>query len=157
MQSKTEFMVAIYIYGRELVPETISEILGATPTKGWKTGETRIGKVSGHHVASKTGLWMLKAFTNSMRLDDHVSELIAKLEGRVTRKLKDLPGAEVTKLDVYVVQTITENRMQDFDFDIGSHNVLALGEMGLSLNFTIGSVDASEVLVTPDPVSTPRN
>lgn len=70
---------ALRIFGDELVPEEIGELLGCPPTHCYRKGEVKVLQ-SGHELKRKTGMWLLAAAAHEPEnLDKQVAETLARL------------------------------------------------------------------------------
>lgn len=73
-------MASLRFWGDDLVPEEISELLGATPTKSERKGDVLVGKITGNKRVAKTGGWRLAAPKDcDGDLDAQINGLFAKL------------------------------------------------------------------------------
>jgi Domain of unknown function (DUF4279) len=73
-------VVALRIYGDDLVPSEVTALLGCEPTVAYSKGDVRIGKKTGSEYVEKTGRWSLSA--GDRRPEDipaQIEEILAKL------------------------------------------------------------------------------
>lgn len=49
------------VFGKDLIPEDVSNLFGAKPTKNKKKGDEEVGKTRGKVQIAKTGRWHLHA------------------------------------------------------------------------------------------------
>lgn len=78
--SVDEVRVTLALYGDELDPEEISNLLGCRPTHSHRRGEVRIGKKTGHKTVYKQGAWLLTVEGRAPRTADELTtELLEKI------------------------------------------------------------------------------
>jgi hypothetical protein len=75
-----EVRVTLALYGDDLDPVEISNLLGCQPTSSHRRGEVRIGKKTGHRTVYKQGAWLLDADGRAPRTADELTtELLEKV------------------------------------------------------------------------------
>jgi hypothetical protein len=73
-------VVSLRIFGDSLVPDEITKILGAHPTKSQIKGETLLSKNTGINRIANSGMWRLNAEESKPEnLDGQIKELLSKL------------------------------------------------------------------------------
>lgn len=126
--------VALYLYGTELDPLVITQIIGVKPTKSWRRGERIAGEKSGSEFTAKIGLWMLKSTSRSKELSDHLHELLTCLNKKRLDKIEHIKGVQHAKIDVYLLPESGE----DATLSLDGCDLLILGQLGLRLDLTAG-------------------
>ena len=124
-----ESHAGLRIFGDALVPDEVSRLLGATPTKSRLKGETWIGKNTGCEYVAKTGAWHLDADDcKPGDLDKQVTEILGKLTSDldVWREL-----TERFKVDLFCGWF-----MEDWNegLSISPRTMAALAERGIELD-----------------------
>ncbi|MFZ5674133.1 MAG: DUF4279 domain-containing protein [Pseudomonadota bacterium] len=102
--------VALLIYGANLDPDQISQILRTKPTHAQRKNDRHVTS-TGRIVIRKTGLWKFGVKIDSPEVDDHLRVLAEHLEPLV-RALKEqgltldkLPNVEEAFVDIFRVET----------------------------------------------------
>jgi hypothetical protein len=97
--SETTWGVAVYLHGASLVPDTVTAILGVSPTRSWNRGQQH-KTASGHVITRKLGLWKLDGSHAPGHLEQKVESLVGRIavEGNL---LGSVPGLESAKLAVF--------------------------------------------------------
>ncbi len=68
------------IYGDDLVPQEITEMLGASPTHAKIKGEKSFGSKTGQTYVAKSGMWQLAASDREPEdIDGQIREIFGKL------------------------------------------------------------------------------
>ncbi|MEM8591715.1 MAG: DUF4279 domain-containing protein [Pseudomonadota bacterium] len=71
---------SLRIWGDDLVPEEISDLLGTKPSASERKGDAIVGKITKNKCIAKTGGWRLSAPVNhDGDLDAQINELFAQL------------------------------------------------------------------------------
>jgi hypothetical protein len=123
-------VAALRIIGDDLVPEEVSSLLGAPPTRAERKGEA-IPTKTGERIA-KTGGWRLEAMaTEPENLDAQVSELLSLLTSdlEVWHTLR-----ERYRLDLFCGWFMNESNE---GVSISPSTLLALGQRGIELGLDI--------------------
>jgi hypothetical protein len=120
--------VSLRVYGKDLIPDKISVLLGACPTSGLTMAENKAGKV---------GMWRLQASSREPAdLDSQIQELLSQITG-----------------DLAVWQSITDKYQADIFFGlfmgrrneavaISAQSMAALGTRGIRMGLDIyGGID----------------
>jgi len=136
------FMVALYLRGDELDPEAVTELLEVSPTEALRKGEKRYG-TEGREYVNQVGIWTLKAATDSHSLNDHIQEVISKFKTSHI-DFSGIAGAEEAHIAVFLCYTKTGRSACEFEFDITNENITEIGRLGLSLEFSVYSLEESE-------------
>jgi len=72
--------VTLRIFGDDLIPEDVSNLLGAKATKSKKKGDEKVDKVSGKVRIAKTGSWHLNAEKREPEdLNAQIEEILSQL------------------------------------------------------------------------------
>lgn len=131
---KSPIDVAIYLYGEDLDPLVISQVLGVSPTRAWRRGERIVGEKSGGEFNPRIGLWMYKTISQSKQLSDHVNEILACLKLNTVGEIERVNGVQQAKIDVYMLPDAGE----DATLSLDARDLQALGRLGLRLEITAG-------------------
>jgi hypothetical protein len=88
------------VVGRDLVPDDISLLLGRKPDEAHRKGDPRLGESGRRYSDFNTGLWAIDTPKDEKPLDEHLGELLGKLEGykSVMRNLQE----KGYSLDIFV-------------------------------------------------------
>lgn len=130
--SPDEVRVTLALYGDDLDPVEITELLGCQPTSSHRRGEIRIGKRTGHRTVYKQGAWFLSAEGRAPRTAEQLTaELLAKVasDDRLWSEL-------ARRFDVqmrYGIFLEAWNR----GFGLGRDVVLRVARLGASLEFDV--------------------
>lgn len=126
--------VALYLYGEELHPPLVTNMIGSSPTKSWSKGEKIIGKNSGTVVIAKTGLWMLKTNSTSGNICDHLDELLSRLERANIHDVYRIEGVQHAKVDVFLLGESSS----EITLSIDHSRLSMLGSQKLRMDVTLG-------------------
>lgn len=77
-------IVSFRLFGDDLVPGEITELLGCQPTNAYAKGDVRVGSSTGNRYVEKTGRWSLAA---SDRRPEDIPTQIAEILARLTADL----------------------------------------------------------------------
>ncbi|QAU35693.1 DUF4279 domain-containing protein [Janthinobacterium sp. 17J80-10] len=77
-------IVAFRIFGDDLVPTEITDLLGSEPTVAYSKGDERIGRKTGNRYIEKTGRWSLSAE------DKHPEDIPAQITELLSKLTQDL-------------------------------------------------------------------
>ena len=126
--------VSIRLFGSELNPEKITQLLGCEPSSAAKTGE-KIIKRNGREIIAKKGVWLLSYGESDEVL---VEEKIELLFGKLTDNLES--WQEVTKdldsADVFCGLFIDN---WNEGFTLSPATMRKISERNLEINFDIYS------------------
>lgn len=130
--------VALLIYGANLDPEQISQILRTKPTRAHRKNDRHVTS-TGQIVIRKTGLWKLGVRIDSPEVDDSLRVLAEHLES-LLRALKEqglaldkLPNVEEAFVDIFRVET----RMWEQEFMLSPENTRLLAELRVPVKVTV--------------------
>jgi hypothetical protein len=134
----TTLEVNLYVYGHDLDPDMVTEILGIAPTVARRRGETRT-TLTGKTVVQKTGVWGYKIIARSEELTSGMrgllDQLIAEL-GHRERLLESLPQADEGFIEI-LFSMISDAGSVGCEVEIAESEVKALASFGLPLRFTL--------------------
>lgn len=124
--------VSLRIFGDDLDPDGVSALLGGVPTRSHRTGDALDGDV----LPAPTGAWVLdSSLPDTAEIEEHVSELLAKLTGDV-----DEWGTLSARFAVDVRCELEVGELGE-GFDLSPRLAAALGKRGIVLSFSVvGSV-----------------
>ena len=126
----SNIMVAIYLYGDQLEPSRVSEVLGVSPTCCRKKGELRSGKYK-----QKTGMWSLESKAESDALADHIDELVNKL-GEPEIPLDEIAMVDQGHLDICFLGPDDGEERKTVEFTLSRKHISAIDRLGLSIEVT---------------------
>jgi len=119
---------ALRIIGDNLVPDTVTALLGCEPTLGYTKGQLRRTLSNGKEVLAKTGLWLLEAADSEPgNLDKQVSEMVGMMshDMNVWAHL-----SEQFEIEIYCGFFMEDSNEW---FSVSAETLLALGERGIEL------------------------
>lgn len=133
-EDASSLVVSLYIYGKELDPEYISENLCSCPNRSRKRGDAKTSK-SGS-ISAKVGMWELRSGQKSLILSEHITEIISRL-GKNDVFIPGLDGVDDVHVDVYASSLIAGDGYRHLDLELSLADVLALCRIGASLRISI--------------------
>lgn len=133
------FMVSIYLRGDNLDPKHVSARLGVNPTDSQRKGD-KIITFKNREIIKKIGVWALTASTESETLSDHLEELAAKIKAD-GKFIESIANVEEAFIDIYVSSTRNKETVDTSEFELSKENIVALGNFGLPVKFTVTFVD----------------
>ena len=131
--------VSLRIFGDDLEPANISQLLGATPTKSALRGSEKICQISGKTRIAKTGSWHLSSVeTAPENLNAQVAEILSCLttDLAVWRQL-----SLHYQIDMYC--GLFMGHWND-GMSLSVDTMLALGQRGIALNLDIYQSDKAD-------------
>ena len=133
-------VACLRISGDDLIPDDISQRLGASPTHAQSKGEVIPIGTSGRSRIARTGLWMLSANdTSPENLDGQVAELLGRLSAdlSVWRSL-----SKQFNIDLFCGWFMGGSNE---GIEIAPATLLALGERGIRLGIDLYAPDREPV------------
>jgi hypothetical protein len=127
-------VVGIYIRGVDLDPDVITRRLGINPTRIQRKGEEKTSP-SGSKYNSKIGLWGLLSDSTSLKISDHLSHLISKLNINGD-EIRSLAGVEDAYFDIFVASSSDEDGEGDYGFEFSKESLSLLANVNLPVHFT---------------------
>lgn len=130
---------SLRVFGDDLDPADISQLLGAAPTKSALKGSEKICLISGKTRTAKTGSWHLSAVeTAPENLNTQVVEILSCLttDLEVWQQL-----SRDYQLDMYC--GLFMGHWND-GMSLSVDTMLALGQRGIALNFDIYQSDKAD-------------
>jgi hypothetical protein len=127
--------ITLRICGDNLIPSTITKIMGIEPNLSHKKNETIYDKDGNIVRRARTGQWHLE-YKKSMT--DEWDCNYAIIDFMKTIKISDLEWKKITKeymVDLFVCLYMKENRNKGFQLE--PELMCSLGEKGISLGFDI--------------------
>lgn len=133
--------VRIYFQGNDLEPSVLTDLLGVEPSRSHKFGEERTNR-QGKVLVAKIGLWTWQSTdqAEAMTLSDHVQKLWATFKESADCMSK-LPNVERAWIDVHVLHDVPTTDSNEACFDLDAKALLALSQLGLPVEFTVGFVE----------------
>lgn len=129
-------VATLRISGDDLIPDDISQRLGASPARAQMKGEVIPAKTSGRDRIARTGLWMLSAKdTSPENLDAQVAELLGRLSADLS-----VWHALSTRFDIDLFCGWFMGGSNE-GVEIASATLLAMGERGIRLGIDLYAPD----------------
>ncbi len=127
----------MYLWGDCLVPDELTSLLGATPTKALQKGD-KLSAASGLPSIARTGMWSLCTanFVHGNRIPDHLKFLVDNFSEKISILRND---HKVDKVRVSVIispETISED-VSSWNDEIPADALNAIANMGGSLALTV--------------------
>jgi len=128
--------VGLCIRGKDLDPDDVTRALGITPNHSYRKGEMRLSRKTNRAGAAKTGMWRLKAESDSSLVSDHVAQLLSshEIDGDV---INGLPGVDEAFIDIFVMVPENNRGGGDCAFDFSAELVAAVARTGLPVRVTV--------------------
>lgn len=130
-----KIIVAVYLRGDLLKPESVSQVLGVKPSRFQEKGELRITSTN-RSFHTKVGLWGLISQSDSSAISDHIDELVSKL-GNPVIPLKEIDGVQEAYLDIFMAIASDDEAEKTVDFELSSEQMEKLNRLGLPVRVTI--------------------
>jgi hypothetical protein len=124
--------ITLRIFGDDLNPVEITNLLGYEPTESRAKGEKWIGKKSGKEYSAKTGSWLLKApVAEPADLDSQIEWIFSKLisDSNVWNQL-----TKQYRVDLFSGLFLEESNR---GLSLSSNSMKLIGERGINLGFDI--------------------
>ncbi len=124
--------LSLRIFGDELIPVEITNLLEHEPTESKAKGEKWIGKKSGKEYSAKTGSWLLKApVAEPADLDSQIEWIFSQLtsDSNVWNQLN-----EQHKVDLFSGLFLEAGNR---GLSLSSESMKLIGERGINLGFDI--------------------
>jgi hypothetical protein len=131
--------VNLYILGDGVNPDAITDVIGFYPTNSHRKDDVSFTS-SNHRIVAKTGLWRLKADSDSNRVSDHISQLLSGIPCS-QEIMNGFEGVKKKYIDIFVAKTANDDGGGTIKFDLTKENVGALAKTGLPLFVTICVVE----------------
>lgn len=130
--------VNIHVYGDDLDPAGVTEVLGLVPRFACRKGDTHTTS-TGKTVIRKTGVWSYDLRTESTDVEKAIllllDQLIAQL-GQREKLLDSLPGAETGFIELLFFMTTDKGDLRCF-LELTPAQLGALCSYGLPLRFSL--------------------
>jgi hypothetical protein len=124
-------VATLRVFGDDLIPESVSAILGAIPTDSYRKGDVKLLR-SGKELIYKTGMWRRGVPDREPEdLDGQVRELLAGLTSDLTA-WRDL--SERNKNDLFC-SLFMEDSNEGFSLSVST--LSALAERGIELDLDV--------------------
>ncbi len=130
MASINRSRASLRVFGDDLVPDEVSLLLGASPSQGYRKGDTRT--FSGRQTLRRTGMWLLVA---DERVPEDINGQVDELLSKLTDDLKvwQLLGSKF-QVDLFCGLFMEESNE---GFTISPRTLMALAERGIEPDFDI--------------------
>ena len=134
--TKTEIDINFYVYGHDLDPDQITDILQLQPCATGRRGVRRVGSKGQQYAPLKAGVWgyKIRGTDVAQLVDQFLSQL-----GKRDHILEGIPNAEEGYIEIYAVLTSENGDAQCF-IELSSSQHQALAAYGLPLRFTVDVV-----------------
>jgi hypothetical protein len=129
-------MASLRIFGDDLIPGEITELLGCQPTDSYAKGQIVRGEKTGREYVKQTGMWQLEATDHQPGdLDQQIAELL----GKVTDDLRIWVSlSEQFSIDIFCGLFMEKGNE---GISISPDTLLALGQRRLELGLDIYEPD----------------
>ena len=129
-------VASIRIMGDNLIPETITTLLGCAPTLAYTKGQIRSTTSTGKEVVAMSGRWSLKAAScKPENIDNQVAELLGKLSSDLSVWMSLSSQYEI---DLFCGLFMNESNE---GVEISNETLLTLGQRGIKLGLDIYAPD----------------
>ncbi|RBW52093.1 DUF4279 domain-containing protein [Marinobacter sp. F3R11] len=126
--------IGVRLWGEELQPDKITEILGLQPTQTQLKGDVK--KLSGGNLSAprELGMWChTREVSSNLEL-----ELKALLDSMEARNLKEIDGVEHAIVDIFVGLSDEDYYVQEsFEYRFENNILETIFSMGLDIRTTI--------------------
>jgi hypothetical protein len=124
--------MSLRVGGETLIPDEVTRLLGAQPTKSRKNGDVQYRAKDGRETIAKIGLWMLSA---EHRTPEDLDGQVADTLGKLTQDLDVWAQlARRFEIDVFCGLFMRESNE---GMTLSAKTVLALGARGIELGLDI--------------------
>jgi hypothetical protein len=124
--------------GDELIPTDITNLMGCEPTRSYKKGDIKIGKVTGTERIKKSGMWLLEAtIAEPENIDGQIEEILSKLtqDFSIWQTL-----SKKFTIDIFCGLFMEESNE---GLSLSPKTLSALGDRGIEIGFDIYSPSVS--------------
>lgn len=135
MTTDLKIIVALYIRGDDLDPNTVTSELNVAPSRLQRKGERKITSSNREYIV-KTGMWGLIANSDTNLLCDHIASLTSGITLDADAIFR-LPGVEEAFIDVFVAAIGEEDGEGSCEFELTKDNVAALEQLRLPVRFSV--------------------
>ena len=130
MDKKSDVIsVGVYIYGDNLDPEYLSNVIGIEPTKKQRKGDANKKSVARH------GYWIKEFFFAGRDVESHLNALSVELEKIKCNDILKIENVDSAHLDIYL-GTHLENSAARSNFTINKDILYVLAKINLPLMIT---------------------
>lgn len=138
MQEQTKkpiINICFRVWGDDLHPEDISQILKIKPSEMARRGDVQVSKKTGSKLVVKTGRWFLKTneHVNSIRVIDHINFVLALLK---ESKEPLHQSKEIDKLALTLIIGVDEDD-DSVEFDLDPETLMEISQQKIQLSITI--------------------
>ncbi|MDH5824649.1 DUF4279 domain-containing protein [Luteimonas sp. RD2P54] len=123
--------IAIYLYGNSISLESVSALLGLTPTRSRNRGDVRVTS-SGSEVVQKIGFWEYRVKVN---VDQASSSLFELMDLVKCDSLLGQAGIEKAELDIFVPLESGDSE-SGFSMEMPSGFLARLSKLGFDVVVT---------------------
>lgn len=138
IDSKPLVDVSLILQGEELDPVQVTALLKVNGTKMRRKGE-KWRTSNNNEVTSKTGVWALDAYRDSMDLHDQISSLRQQLSNSKCEPLR-LPGVQSAVIDMFIAFGSSERVDDNYECQLTSDDLKWISGLGVPVSFTISYV-----------------
>ena len=128
----------LILWGENLVPDEITNLLGIPPTRSRAKGENSPGRRPLRHDLLKVGMWTLSTaqYIPSQDLSDHVAFLVEKLGCKIpTLKERELIGKARLSIMVHVGES--KPGVASWEDELDAELIADIAKLGASLALTV--------------------
>ena len=131
--TKIEIDISLYIYGYNLDPDQVTELLQLEPRVSGRRGVPRFGQQGRQYAPLKSGVWGYRIRGTDQ--EELVDQFLANV-GQHDKILESIPDAEEGVIEVYVMMT-TEGLDGDYSMELSAAQHKALSSYGVPMRFTV--------------------
>jgi hypothetical protein len=129
--------VSLYIKGDNLDPNLVTQKLQLLPTRTKKKGNIYVN-LTGNKRTDKNGSWCLEIEQKSLRVEEHIQDLLNKLKHIDT--IPDFKDMEDIYLDILVV--LNKNiKNNEYSFNIDHSMLKNIYLLGIPIQTTISYIE----------------
>jgi hypothetical protein len=132
--------VSLYLRGEKVDPDRITKILGVTPSRGRRKGQTELTSTN-QQITAKTGVWRFSTDDelDSPILAEHI-ELLRSRFGYSWTNLSSLPDVQEAYVDIFMAVDAEKEGTNTCHFTLTPLSLLDLQQTGLPTQFTVAVI-----------------
>ncbi len=139
MSAVERSVVTLRIYGDDLIPQDITEILGVSPTHAETKGQEIVGRKTGKVRVAKSGMWRLCALDRQPEdLDGQIREIFSQIPAEIA-VWQSITKKYRTNLFCGLFMSETNDGLS-----ISAQSLAFLAERGVELWFDIYAPDGND-------------
>ena len=130
--------VTLILWGENLVPGEVTNLLGIAPTRSRAKGESLPGRPLLRHDLLQVGMWTLSTagYILSQNLSDHVAFLVEKLGCKI-QALKERGLIDQARLSLLVHVGESKLDVASWEDELDAELIADIAKLGASLAITV--------------------